>query len=284
MRLLTSFSKRFCILAFAFIFLTSLGYMFGTLNMLELQEEKAKVSDKLNQAELELYEAERQIIHCDFELGHKMNALISGEKHKRIFVITPTYTRPTQLAELTVLAQALAHVPFLQWLVVEIAKTSLIKEFLSSTNLQFTHLDNGGVLEKDVNKCNVLRNTALEHLRENHGNSSGAILFANLDRLYSTELFEKIRDIKLIGIWPTMFAKEQFECNPLKFNQNMPKYAINLGSVGFSTALLQTGLTFPPRVTDTDAISLIIEGLISDKEEIETISCSQGLVWFLPIF
>lgn len=213
-----------------------------------------------------------------------MNALISGEDHKTVFVITPTYTRITQLAELTLLAQALAHVPFLQWIVVEISKTSLVSDFLESTNLHFTHLDNGGVMEQGINKCNVLRNTALGHLRESHVNSSGVILFANLDRLYSTELFIKVRDIKKVGIWPTIFAKEQFECNPLKFNQNIPKYPINLGSVGFSTALLQTELTLPPRVSDTDAISQITDALISGKEEVEIISCSDQFVWFISIF
>ena len=214
-----------------------------------------------------------------------MNALISGEEYRSVFVITPTYTRETQLTELTILAQALAHTPFLQWIVVEITKTSLVTNFLATTNLSYTHLDNAGVMEKGVNKCNVLRNTALAHLRQTLGNSSGVILFANLDRIYSTELFDKVRNIKKVGIWPTVFALEQFKCDPLKFSQIQPKYPINLGSVGFSTAaLLHSELTFPPRISDTDAISLIADGLIAGSEEIEIISCSDQLVWFIPIF
>ena len=69
MRIFTSTNRRICVAVFGVIFLSSIGYMLGTLNMLEIMEEKATITDKLNQAELELYEAERQIIHCDHELG-----------------------------------------------------------------------------------------------------------------------------------------------------------------------------------------------------------------------
>ena len=213
-----------------------------------------------------------------------MNDLISGEEHRPVFVITPTYTRETQLAELTIQANALEHIPFLQWIVVEITKTSLVTNFLATQNISYTHLDNNGVMDRSVNWCNVLRNTALAHLKQTQKNSTGVILFANLDRIYNSELFYKVKNIKKVGIWPTVFAKEQFQCNPLKFSNNYPKYPINLGSVGFSTALLHSELEFPPLVSDTEAISLITDGLISSDEEIEVISCSQQLVWFISIF
>ena len=213
-----------------------------------------------------------------------MNAIISENSYKTLHIITPTYTRETQLAELTLLAQALEHIPYLQWIVLEVSKTKLVIDFLSKTNLMYTHLDSGGKV-KTGNKCNALRNIALDYLSENMGNSSGVILFANLDRTYSSELFEKVRDIEKVGIWPTVFAKEQFSCDPLKFNMKSPKYPINLGSVGFnSTALLKTSRRFNVAVSDTMGISHLVEGLVSSKDEIKVISCDGQFVWYTPIF
>jgi hypothetical protein len=213
-----------------------------------------------------------------------MNAILSENTYKTLHIITPTYTRETQLAELTILAQALAHIPYLQWIVLEITKTNLVTEFLAKTNLQYIHLDSGGKV-KSGNLCNALRNIALDYLTENSGNSSGVILFANLDRTYSSELFDKVRDIEKVGIWPTIFAKEQFTCNPLKFNLQSPKYPINLGSVGFNaTALLKTARRFDVDVSDTDGISNLVDGLVSDANEITVISCQGQFVWYTPIF
>lgn len=50
--------------------------MLGSLHSMEILEEKAKLIDKLNQAELELFEAERQLVHCDSELGEKLSVLL----------------------------------------------------------------------------------------------------------------------------------------------------------------------------------------------------------------
>ena len=55
---------------------------------------------------------EKVIFLCNS--GHKMNALLSDVTPKYVYVITPTYTRATQQAELNLLSQALNHVPYLQ--------------------------------------------------------------------------------------------------------------------------------------------------------------------------
>ena len=215
--------------------------------------------------------------------GHKMGAINSDNSFKTLHVITPTYTRATQLAELTLLAQALAHIPYLQWIVLEVTKTKLVTDFLGSTNIQYTHLDSEGKV-KSGNKCNALRNIALDYLVTS-GNSSGVVLFANLDRTYSSELFDKVRDIEKVGVWPTVFSEEEFVCNPLQFKLASPKYPINLGSVGFnSTALLKTARRFDVNLSDTEGISSLVEGLVSGNEEITVISCDGQFVWFTPIF
>lgn len=59
-----------------------------------------------------------------------------------LYIITPTYRRPEQIAELTRLAHTLMLVPNIYWLVIEDAevKTPLVTEFLKKTGLRFEHL------------------------------------------------------------------------------------------------------------------------------------------------
>ncbi|XP_072318278.1 galactosylgalactosylxylosylprotein 3-beta-glucuronosyltransferase 3-like, partial [Eucyclogobius newberryi] len=59
-----------------------------------------------------------------------------------IYVVTPTYARLVQKAELTRLSQTLLHVPVLHWILVEDApkKTRLVSELLKSSGLSYTHL------------------------------------------------------------------------------------------------------------------------------------------------
>ena len=59
-----------------------------------------------------------------------------------IYVITPTYRRPEQMAELVRLAQTLLHVPAIHWIVVEDAD-SLSKpliDLLARLPIPSTHL------------------------------------------------------------------------------------------------------------------------------------------------
>lgn len=59
-----------------------------------------------------------------------------------LYIITPTYRRPEQLAELTRLGYTLKHVQNLFWLVIEDAEkpTSLVTKLLQKINVPFSHL------------------------------------------------------------------------------------------------------------------------------------------------
>ena len=71
-----------------------------------------------------------------------------------IYMITPTYARWTQKADLTRLAQTLMQVPRLHWIVVEDSerKTELVTEFLRRRMevLKITHLN---VRTEEVRRC-----------------------------------------------------------------------------------------------------------------------------------
>ncbi|KAI4903616.1 hypothetical protein NFI96_008797 [Prochilodus magdalenae] len=122
-----------------------------------------------------------------------------------IHIITPTYTRPVQKAELTRLANTLLHVPNLHWIVVEDGprRTPLVSRLLRSTGLNHTHLNEetprsyrlhreprGGRVPRGT----VQRNLGLRWLREalgHGGNHRGVVYFADDDNTYSLELFEE---------------------------------------------------------------------------------------------
>lgn len=59
-----------------------------------------------------------------------------------LYVITPTYRRPEQIAELTRLANTLMLVPNVVWLVIEDATTPtpLVDKLLQKTCLNYEHL------------------------------------------------------------------------------------------------------------------------------------------------
>lgn len=59
-----------------------------------------------------------------------------------LYIITPTFRRPEQLAELTRLSQTLMHVPNLHWLVIEDAfdATPLVIELLQRTGINYDYL------------------------------------------------------------------------------------------------------------------------------------------------
>lgn len=59
-----------------------------------------------------------------------------------LYIITPTYRRPEQLAEITRLGYTLKHVPNLFWLIVEDAesRTESVTRLLRQIDVPFVHL------------------------------------------------------------------------------------------------------------------------------------------------
>ena len=59
-----------------------------------------------------------------------------------LYIVTPTYTRATQLADLTRLANTLRLVPGVHWLVAEDSNTTseVVEELLTASGLSYTQL------------------------------------------------------------------------------------------------------------------------------------------------
>ncbi|XP_075876023.1 galactosylgalactosylxylosylprotein 3-beta-glucuronosyltransferase 1-like [Nelusetta ayraudi] len=137
-----------------------------------------------------------------------------------IHVITPTYSRPVQKAELTRLANTLLHVPNLHWILVEDSQrqTTLVSHFLQETRLNYTHLNvetprnykvRGDTRDARIPRGTIQRNLALRWLRETYfanSSQSAVVYFADDDNTYSLELFEEMRSTKKVSVWPVAFV------------------------------------------------------------------------------
>ncbi|XP_015174397.1 PREDICTED: galactosylgalactosylxylosylprotein 3-beta-glucuronosyltransferase I [Polistes dominula] len=132
----------------------------------------------------------------------------------KIYAITPTFTRAVQKAELTRLSQTFQLVPNFHWIIIEdsLKRTNLVSKLLQESSLIYTHLvaatpPNYKLGKDDPNwkkpRGVEQRNAALHWLRKNLNSSdNGVVFFADDDNTYSVKLFQEMRKIQKVGVWP----------------------------------------------------------------------------------
>lgn len=141
-----------------------------------------------------------------------------------IYVVTPTYTRYVQKAELTRLSHTFMLVPNIHWIIVEDSdwSTLVVSEFIERMRSQFnfhriTHLRaktpdrykrKQGEPSWAHPKGIWQRNKALAWIRENsiELDRDGVIYFADDDNTYDLQLFSEMRYTKKVSVWPVGFA------------------------------------------------------------------------------
>ncbi|KAJ8719699.1 hypothetical protein PYW08_011874 [Mythimna loreyi] len=143
----------------------------------------------------------RPVFQCQF------NAEVSSYLPV-IYGITPTYMRLAQKADLTRLSQTLMHVKNFHWVVIEdsIEKTKLVANLLKESNLKYTHLNIKTHKTKASTASGVeQRNLALDWLKghlQKAENKRGVVYFMDDDNTYSLKVFDEMRKIKKVGVWP----------------------------------------------------------------------------------
>jgi galactosylgalactosylxylosylprotein 3-beta-glucuronosyltransferase 3 len=154
-------------------------------------------------------------------LNWKENEVIST-----IHLITPTYFRHTQMADLTRMGQTLLLVPRLHWILIEdsINQTNQVIEFVDhirslaqkyDSDLKMSHLyeptppqHQRRPNEKYYKRPRGVsqRNRALQYLESmlNQSRSIGGdvVYFADDDNTYDVRLFEQMRNTRSVSIWP----------------------------------------------------------------------------------
>ncbi|XP_055307498.1 galactosylgalactosylxylosylprotein 3-beta-glucuronosyltransferase P [Sitodiplosis mosellana] len=139
-----------------------------------------------------------------------------------LYVITPTYRRPEQLAEITRLGYTLKHVPNIFWLVIEDATvaTPLVTRQLKRIGVPFEHLvaPMPDRFKKRVVKPRGVsnRNRGLAWIRKNA--SDGVFYFADDDNTYDLEIFDQMRYTKKVSMWPVGLVTKYGLSSPIVRN------------------------------------------------------------------
>ncbi|GAB6024558.1 Galactosylgalactosylxylosylprotein 3-beta-glucuronosyltransferase 2 [Chamberlinius hualienensis] len=131
-----------------------------------------------------------------------------------LYLITPTYSRPAQKADLTRLSHTLMHIPKLHWIIIEDADlpSSMVSELLKRSGIEFSHLNVQTPKKFQIKseqptwlkpKGVWQRNLGLDWLRNSQEILlPGVVYFADDDNTYDLQLFDEIRWIKRVSVWP----------------------------------------------------------------------------------
>nr|CDS33288.1 galactosylgalactosylxylosylprotein [Hymenolepis microstoma] len=142
-------------------------------------------------------------------------------KETTIFVITPTFSRSTQQAELVRLCTVFTLAGNIQWIVVEDAMNNSkgLKEYLKNCGIPHTllHAITPENIIKDRRhnvRGSAQRNAALTWLRQNYRpfQTNGIVYFGDDDNTYHPQIFKEMRTIKRGGTWPVgLIARSLWE-------------------------------------------------------------------------
>ncbi|XP_067170950.1 galactosylgalactosylxylosylprotein 3-beta-glucuronosyltransferase 3 isoform X2 [Apteryx mantelli] len=221
-----------------------------------------------------------------------------------IYVVTPTYARLVQKAELVRLSQTLLHVPKLHWVVVEdaAAPSALVASLLAQSGLRFTHLHAPTAPERRRRPGDPAwlrprgaeqRNRALQWLRDTRAPAEPAVVyFADDDNTYSLRLFDEMRSTRRVAVWPVgLVGGLRFE-RPLVERGRVvgfhaawkPERPFPLDMAGFAVALrlllARPGARFDPRAERGYLESSLLRHLVSREQlEPKADNCTRVLVW-----
>lgn len=230
----------------------------------------------------------------------KLKFTSSIEGLPTIYVITPTYARNVQKAELVRLQNAFRLVPNLHWIIVEDSstKTSLVKNLLREFPQNSTHLNILTPQEMKIQPKEswwkkprgvLQRNLALSWLRENIP-ASGVLYFADDDNTYSVELFEEIRNTEKVSVLPVGLVGGVLVEKPRVSGGKVVGWDVGWGAerpfatdmAGFAVNLQyfkeHKGVQFLEKVRIGFSESEFLKLLVS-LEQLEPVSIGRVLVW-----
>lgn len=149
---------------------------------------------------------------------------VDFEKLPTVYVVTPTYARYVQKAELIRLSHTFMLVPKLHWIIIEDSewRTDVVSKLVRRLKNEFdfhmiTHLQEptpqtfklkAGDPDWKYPKGIWQRNKALAWLRKNYGelDSNGVVYFADDDNTYDLEIFREMRYTRGVSVWPVGFV------------------------------------------------------------------------------
>ncbi|KAL1291144.1 hypothetical protein HN51_059691 [Arachis hypogaea] len=233
------------------------------------------------------------------------------ESQKLLIIVTQTVTNPFQAYYLHRLAQTLKLVsPPLLWIVVEMTSQSEeTAEILRSSGIMYRHL----VCKSNVTDTSLQgilqRNVALSHI-ETH-RLDGIVYFADVDNIYSVEIFQQIREIRRFGTWtvaklsgdkgsivlqgPVCDGARVIGWHVNDSNRRSKRFHIEMPGFAFNSTILWDPKrwhrpTLEPirqldSVKESFRVSTLIEQVVEDESQMEGLmnNCSSVMVWHIDL-
>ncbi|CAD7080945.1 unnamed protein product [Hermetia illucens] len=220
----------------------------------------------------------------------------STEIKPPLYIITPTYKRPEQLAELTRLGYTLKHVSNLLWLVIEDSKTpsELVTKRLHHIAVPFIHLV--APMPEQYRKSKAMprgvsnRNRGLEWLRANA--TEGVFYFADDDNTYDISIFEQMRYTKKVSMWPVGLVTRLGVSSPIVRNGQLDgfydgwiggrKYPVDMAGFAVSVKFLleRPNAKMPYKAGyEEDGFLKSLSPLNKTEIELLASSCTEVLTW-----
>ena len=230
--------------------------------------------------------------------GEKILASESGVP--TIYLITPTYPRREQIAELTRLGQTLKLAGNIHWVVAEDSDhcSPLVSSILSRLNISYSHLVSPQpsmyrAAKLRYNPRGVSSRRAGLHWVLNH-TWEGVLYFGDDDNTYDIRLFEQISTTNTVSMFPVGFIGNQGVSSPIvkegkvigfsdawfaqrKFPVDMAGFAINLNFLKKRNPAADSAMPYKAGYEE----DLFLQSLKLSLDEIEpkAADCTEVLVW-----
>eukprot|EP00054_Salpingoeca_dolichothecata_P018375 m.112794 g.112794 ORF g.112794 m.112794 type:complete len:301 (+) comp22844_c0_seq4:90-992(+) len=153
------------------------------------------------------------IIQEEEALAAQQNAPKDYSQVQTVFVITPTYERRTQRADLTRVSQALQCAEkyvHIHWILVEDSKqqSMLVENVLLASGLSYTHLNKKEEHIAHKFRAGDVRNEGIRYIRrlDPPPHPDSVVYFADDDNAYDARLFNEIKQVRQVGVWPVAYS------------------------------------------------------------------------------
>lgn len=213
-----------------------------------------------------------------------------------IYVITPTFARPEQVAEMTRLSQTLRLVPNLHWIVAEDAQkpNAAVQLLLKNSGLNYTYLlapmpevfkKKKGGKPKGVSN----RLAGLNWLKSNV--QQGVMFFADDDNSYDVRLFQEMRWTKKVSMWPVGLVTQLGLSTPIVRNGSVVgfydgwiakrKYPVDMAGFAVNVAFMHSrpNVTMPYQPGYEEDGFLRSLNINLKEVEPKADNCTKILVW-----
>ncbi|XP_022172134.1 galactosylgalactosylxylosylprotein 3-beta-glucuronosyltransferase P [Myzus persicae] len=214
-----------------------------------------------------------------------------------VYVITPTYRRPEQVADLTRLAQTLMLVRDIHWLVVEDShvKSPHLGVLLQSFGVRYNHLiapmpERFKKIRGAKPKGVANRNRGLKWIRQNA--VEGVVYFADDDNTYDVRLFNEMRNTQKVSMWPVGLCTRTGLSTPIVKNGQLigfydgwiagRKFPVDMAGFAVSVKFLlerpNAQMPYKPGFEE-DGFLRTLAPFEPDQIELKADNCTKILVW-----